>query len=266
MLKKTLYSIMRRRKFQTLWGWLHKMALLGMNIGSFGSVHESGEIRVLELVKRNLPMDRKGIVFDVGANVGKYTREIVSHFGGDVLVYCFEPSEKSFTKLTENVRVYENVKPYRFGFGEKEEAVMLYSNEECSGLASVYKRRLEHFGIAIKYNEEVMLKKLDDFCKEKNIIGINLLKLDVEGHEYPVLKGAGKLIASKRIDFIQFEFGGCNIDSRTYFQDFFYFLGPNYNIFRVVRDGLVPIETYREMYEIFITTNFLAVLKGIDMR
>ena len=51
---------------------------------------------------------------------------------------------------------------------------------------------------------------------------IDIMKLDVEGHELDVLEGSRKTINS--IKLIQFEFGGCNIDSKTFFQDFYYFL------------------------------------------
>jgi len=69
------------------------------------------------------------------------------------------------------------------------------------------------------------------------------------------------MLHSGSIDFIQFEFGGCNIDSRTYFQDFYYLLKDNYKIYRIVKDGIYPINQYREMYEAFITTNYLAEKK-----
>ena len=69
------------------------------------------------------------------------------------------------------------------------------------------------------------------------------------------------MISDKKINFIQFEFGGCNIDSRTYFQDFFYLLNDNYTIYRDLKNGLFEMPVYKETYEIFITINFLAVAK-----
>ena len=65
----------------------------------------------------------------------------------------------------------------------------------------------------------------------------------------------------KKIKFIQFEFGSCNIDSKTYFQDFWYLLKDNYNIYRIVKDGITPIIKYKETSEIFTTINYLAELK-----
>lgn len=75
------------------------------------------------------------------------------------------------------------------------------------------------------------------------------------------MNGAKQMINDKRIDAIQFEFGGCNIDSRTFFQDFFYLLKDNYKIYRVLKDGLLEMPIYKETYEIFITINYLAIKK-----
>ncbi len=69
------------------------------------------------------------------------------------------------------------------------------------------------------------------------------------------------MLGSGAVDFIQFEFGGCNIDSRTYFQDFYYLLNDRYKISRILKDGLYPISRYKEMYEAFTTTNYLAEKK-----
>jgi hypothetical protein len=115
----------------------------------------------------------------------------------------------------------------------------------------------------MRHTEEITLKKLDDFCDDKGIEYISLLKLDVEGHEFRVLKGAENLVSSSSIDLIQFEFGGCNIDSRTYFQDFFYLLNPCYKIYRILKDGIIAIEDYKETCEVFTTTNYLAISRKV---
>ena len=64
------------------------------------------------------------------------------------------------------------------------------------------------------------------------------------------------------IGFIQVEFGGCHIDSRTYFHDFYELLTPRYRIYRIVTDGLRPLTAYREISEIFTTTNYMCELVG----
>ncbi len=109
--------------------------------------------------------------------------------------------------------------------------------------------------------EQVRLTTIDIFCKEQGIEKIDFLKLDIEGNEINALEGAKTMLEKDSIKFIQFEFGGCNIDSRTYFQDFYYLLKDRYKIYRILRNNLYEIENYNELKEIFITTNYLAIHK-----
>jgi len=203
------------------------------------------------------------VVFDVGANRGDYAAEVISRMGSKVVCHCFEPSRASFELLRERFSNQHNVLLHHFGFGETRTQVLLYTSPGRSGLASVYRRRLDHFGLSVHPTETIQLEVLDDFAQMQNISRIHLLKLDVEGHELSVLKGASRLLAAAGIDFIQFEFGGCNIDSRTYFQDFYYLLHPRYRLYRVLRNGLWPLDRYRESDEVFLTTNFLAISRAL---
>ncbi len=183
--------------------------------------------------------------------------------GNKAKIFAFEPSRITFDDMKDNINGIENIICYNFGFGDKDTTLILYSNKNGSGLASIYKRNLEHFGINMNIEEKVEMKTIDSFCKEKNIQKIDFLKLDVEGNELKVLEGAKEIIKSGNVDHIQFEFGGCNIDSRTYFQDFYYLLNGQYKIYRILKNGLFHIEKYKEIYECFIMTNFLAIKRGI---
>ncbi len=85
-----------------------------------------------------------------------------------------------------------------------------------------------------------------------------MFKIDVEGHELKVLEGVGSLI--NKIKVIQFEFGGCNIDTKTYFRDFWYFFKErNFDIYRITPLGPMKITQYKECYERFETTNYFCV-------
>jgi FkbM family methyltransferase len=176
-------------------------------------------------------------------------------------MHCFEPSRITFNTLEKNLDGYSNIQLHNFGLGDSDEEITLYAEEELSGCASLYDR--QHFGSGMRLKETVRLKSLDDFCAKNGIEHIHYLKLDVEGHELNVLKGAAQMLSSGAIDWIQFEFGGCNIDSRTYFRDFFDFLSLHYHIFLLLRNGLYPIKEYHETLEIFTTTNFIAISKTL---
>jgi hypothetical protein len=117
-------------------------------------------------------------------------------------------------------------------------------------------------------SEEIITKRFDDYWKttefgksddksNDNTI-IDYVKIDVEGHELDVLEGFGSIIDNVRI--IQFEFGGANIDTRTFFQDFWYFFtDKNYSLYRISPIGVLPIRKYTELDEFFSTTNYIAV-------
>jgi hypothetical protein len=94
---------------------------------------------------------------------------------------------------------------------------------------------------------------------------IDLLKLDVEGHEFDILEGVERMLSQQNIRFISFEFGGANIDTRTYFQDYFYlFKKYDYNIYRILPNSdPFPITQYDEVDETFRTTNYLATRNEI---
>ena len=105
--------------------------------------------------------------------------------------------------------------------------------------------------------EEVDLTRFDEYWNKNSTI-IDYVKIDVEGHELDVLEGFGQLILKTKL--IQFEFGGCNIDTRTYFKDFWYFfLERNFIIYRITPRGLLRIPIYKEKYEFFQTTNYIAL-------
>lgn len=259
MFESLIFKIIARRLFQPFFQALHKFSLAGMNFGGGGSVLGSGEENVLSLLQNRMS-GKMPTIFDVGANVGDYALSSQSIFP-DARIYCFEPSPSAFAMLRRNLRKYENIKIRNIGLSDSSKKMNLFSNKKGSGFGSVYQRRLDHIGLKLSHKETIHLETLQDVCKKEKVRTIDLLKLDVEGHEYSVLQGAKGLLESGKIGMIQFEFGGCNIDSRTFFQDFFYLLNPQYDIFRVLQDGLFPITTYRELDEVFVTTNYVAVLR-----
>jgi hypothetical protein len=127
-----------------------------------------------------------------------------------------------------------------------------------SGLASLTKRRLAHFGVEMDLSEKVKISTIDDHCSDRGIAHIDLLKLDVEGHELDVLNGGSEMFRKSAIHRITFEFVCCNIATRTFFQDFLFFPRPS--------DEDCPNRTFRVFTRAFFvqgsagairTSNFL---------
>ena len=200
------------------------------------------------------------IFVDIGANKGKYTKLIIDKFH-DIECYIFEPSSFNDKILKNMFANNKNVTINNFALSSKASKTKLYSNEEGSGWASLTKRRLDHFGTKFDIEEEIESKRFDEYWSKNNKI-LDYVKIDVEGHEMEVLNGFGDLIFNTRL--IQFEFGGCNIDTKTYFQDFwYYFLDKNFLIYRITPRGPKLLNFYNEIDEFFLTTNYVAINKTL---
>ena len=258
---KILNNVVGKKRLQRFFEPLFLLSLRGLNYGNGGDFKESGELNVLKYISDKFNNEESLIIFDVGGNAGNYSKALSDFFNSKATIHFFEPSKKTYEVFLETTKNINHIIPNNFGFSDIENYQLLYTNEDGSGLASIYHRKLEHFGISMDKSEEIKLSTVDAYCQTNHIDRIHFLKLDIEGHELKALHGATQMINSKKIDVIQFEFGGCNIDSRTYFQDFFYLLKDNYRIFRILKDGLFEMPTYKETYEIFITINYLAVRK-----
>jgi FkbM family methyltransferase len=242
---------------QRFFKMLYLFSLNGMNYGG-GAAEDSGENNALNFVK--IPTGEKAIIFDVGANQGQYARLLGNKFK-EAQIFSFEPAKISFDIMKEKTKDIGNISYENIGFDKENGEITLYSPAEGSGLASVYQRDISHIGISMDKTEKVTMKTIDSFCAEQAIKKINLLKLDVEGNELNAMLGAKKMIDSGAIDYIQFEFGACNIDSKVFFRDIFSFLKNKYKIYRILKKGLFEIKIYREPLELFVTTNYLCELK-----
>jgi FkbM family methyltransferase len=234
-----------------------------MGIGSGAGVELSGEGVVLDLLKQN--DQAPYCIFDVGANQGQYLNLLLRSLpANSAAIHCFEPSAWTFNILHKGFASVQNVHLNHVALGKEPGETILYSDSDGSGLASLSKRRLDHFDIHFKQSEAIKITTLDDYCTENLIDKIHLLKIDVEGHELDVLAGASRMFQRQAIDLVTFEFGGCNIDTRSFFQDFYYFFqAQNMNLARITPGGyLYPITAYREILEQFRTTNFVAIRKA----
>jgi FkbM family methyltransferase len=258
-------SFLGQIQFQEFFRKLYHLSVKGMNYGNANNYEDNGEIYALKKIRKILSKGQIGplVLMDVGANIGAYSQSIIEVFHGlDYQLHIFEPAAETYQKLVENVSSLPQVHFHNIGLSNQKDAAVLFSSEEKSSLASLYPRNLDHTSIDFSKKETVSLNTLDAFCEENNIRAIDFLKTDVEGHELKVFEGAQQMLSNKKIKAIQFEFGGCNIDSRTFFKDFYLLLHTDYTLFRIVKNGLVPLPRYTEDYEIFKSSNFLAILKG----
>ena len=239
------------------------LALSG--IGNGAGVDKSGESSAIKNIFRYEKKEHY-TVFDIGANKGQFRKMAKETLLGELsndgfVIYSFEPAKSTFEMLVKNFEEVERPYLKNLGLGKEKKRSTLYYDKLGSTLASQSKRDLSFANIEMTMEEQIEIDTLDSFCIENSISFIDLLKIDVEGYEMDVLQGAAQMIQAKKIKSIMFEFGGTNIDSRTYFKDFYhYFSKLEYKLYRITPLGyLYPLESYKEIYEQFKTTNYLAI-------
>ena len=223
----------------------------------WGAATTGAEVSAIRDLLENKDTSRL-IVLDVGANIGNWTQSFAEAFPESQIV-AFEPGASAFKVLGSRFQSKSNIHCVNLGLSDRDAEVTLFSDSEASGLSSLNKRRLEHFSIKFDKQETIRVTKLDSWISSNPEYSTpTILKLDVEGHELSVLVGAKETI--KNIQLVQFEFGGGNIDSKTYFQDFWYlFAELNFDLYRLSPRGPVKVIDYSEMLEVFRPTNYFAV-------
>jgi FkbM family methyltransferase len=203
------------------------------------------------------------IFFDVGANVGDYSINLRSKFP-KADIYAFEPNPHSYKILNSKFHTPQD-HCHCIGLGSTSgpHLIYTYSNSLTSQHASIYKdvfKEIHREDYAVEV--EIELLTINDFCEKNNIQHIDFIKIDTEGNELDVLKGASRLLAAKQIKLIQFEFNEMNVISRTYLKDFYNLL-IDFDIFRIDTNRLIPLNQYDTINEIFKFQNLLAMLKKI---
>lgn len=152
---------------------------------------------------------RQGMTFmDVGSNVGLFAlagAKRLEQLGGGV-VYAVEPSTWSFGVLQENVRLNHltNVFLYRTAFGD-------YTGEAVLKLNVPWKDALNTLGEPSHPNSQVIgyetvpITTIDAFIEANHISKVDLMKVDVEGAELLVFKGAENLLRRPDAPLIVYE-------------------------------------------------------------
>jgi FkbM family methyltransferase len=246
-----------RRRFQHLYRRVHGLALAGLNYGD-SDAGRNGEHAFIDRLASQW-QERPVVAFDVGAFHGTWTAAVLEH-ASSATVHAFEPVASSFAQLSANVGGQAHV--HRCALGAATGTAEMFAPPDADGslgeLASLHARDLSGFALAVEPIGKVQMRTLDEFCDEQGIAHIDLLKLDTEGHELAVLNGASKLLGSRAIDVIQFEFGGANIDSRTFLRDIVDVLRPTHAVHRLLRDGIEPVRL-SEREEIFVYANYVAL-------
>lgn len=139
------------------------------------------------------------IVFDVGANVGQSAKKFRTIYP-NARILCFEPVSSTYQELKRRVSKYERIETFNLAFGNTECLKSIHINPDPTSTVNSF---INEFTPGM--TEMVKVQTLDDFCIENNIEKIDLLKIDVEGYEVEVLKGADRMLSNNRVKSLYLE-------------------------------------------------------------
>ena len=143
-------------------------------------------------------------IFDVGANIGQTTRTALEHFP-QARVFAFEPLEETYRNLVNNVKA-EKFFPHQLALSDEPGTAPFYVYES-NLLASTIPNANFQGKFNTKHVETIVpVTTIDGFCAEHGIDRIDILKIDTEGADIKVLKGATGMLGKGAIGMVLFEF------------------------------------------------------------
>lgn len=166
---------------------------------------------------------------DVGANIGLYSALLSRLCGVSGRVWAFEPVPDTYWRLRETLALNRcgNVVPVQSAVCDRAGTVFVNlfgpEHSEWNTLGRPSLTEANGSPVVPERSVQVPACTLDGFCASGNIERVNFLKIDVEGFEVPVFKGAERLLSERRVDYICFEISrsplkGAGFESRQVFE------------------------------------------------
>jgi FkbM family methyltransferase len=162
-------------------------------------IYEKNTVQIISQILK--PGD---IFMDVGAHCGQYTLIASSSVGATGQVHSFEPDPETFKLLSENVKLNNlaNVYVNELALSSQEGIRTLYfASSHCTGASSL--------STPYTYSDvncEVKCTTFDSYIHQNKFEEVDVLKIDIEGHEIEALKGGNLLLSSKNRPIIIAEF------------------------------------------------------------
>ena len=162
---------------------------------------------------KDFSKDKKIVFYDIGANVGAYSLIAAHYVCNDSKVYSFEPVSSNFTELCENIHInnFNNkIIPFNIALSNNDGIDEFHLHQYSSGSAmhvGLDKRLTSLQNKSDLVNNKFYLNKLklDSFINNKSFLLPNYIKIDVDGHEFEILKGAVKTLKNPNCRSIIFE-------------------------------------------------------------
>jgi len=146
-------------------------------------------------ILRRCPQQRFDVILDVGANIGQSSLTFAMAFP-NADIWGFEPAEDSFRAFSAAARNFPRLRAGQVAFSSEPGTLRMIMH------GTTTRNRITDRPIADNI-KEVQVHRLDSWCAANGIAHVDFLKVDTEGHDLEVLKGATGLLP--QVDFVQVE-------------------------------------------------------------
>lgn len=200
-------------------------------------------------------------VLDIGANIGAHTLFLSKIVDDTGKVISFEPIKKIYEQLRKSIAIndFKNITLNNFALEDKEFETKINIVGENMGGSSIYKDKSIDFDFIAE--ENIRVKILDNLDLPK----INFIKMDVEGYEWNVIKGAKKLLERDRPNII-FEYNPLTYDKELEgdsIKILEYLKSLNYKLFDIndINNEITDFSSYRNSFTDYFKSqsNILAI-------
>jgi FkbM family methyltransferase len=219
----------------------------------------NGERELQRWILGSWPTGRPIRVIDVGANVGEWSAAMLANAReadrlADLDLHAFEPSGYTFTRLTQAL-AGQPVRLQRAALSERAGSAPLYIAAPGAGVNSL------HEAAAGTHEAELVpVTTLAAYADQCLIDDIALVKIDTEGHDLSVLRGAVPLLSAGCIAAIQFEYNHRWVFARAFLRDAFELLQPTgYRLGKLTPFGVEFYPEWEPELESFVEGNYVAL-------
>jgi FkbM family methyltransferase len=151
------------------------------------------------------------IFYDIGANVGAYSLVASKYFGGKIKVYAFEPGFATFPQLCKNIFLNDcqgSITPLQIALSDKTTIdVFNYNNLTPGGALHALGEPVDHKGDVFQpvFQQPVLSYRIDDLIEQFHIPVPDHIKIDVDGIELKILKGAEETLLNPSVNSLLLE-------------------------------------------------------------
>lgn len=260
-LQDSLLLLTPRRSLARVGRFLSNTARLDLA----NEIDNNGERLVQRTVISSAPSTRPLTIFDVGANQGDWTNPLLDCCNEfqckNLALYCFEPVASTMAILKRNtVRppFAPSIHYVQCALSHQCGQAQIAVPEDGSGISALTPDPAFHHTRL----ETVDLLTVDEFADRNQLAAIDLIKIDAEGHDLSVIRGAAGMMKRQAVGIIQFEYNQRWVWSHAFLFDAFQIADDNsYQVGKVTRRGIEVYPRWHPELEKFVEGNYLLCTK-----